>query len=140
MNSNEEAAKDLCICASRLSEILKNFQSRSIETRKDDLTKYITELQRSAALAPPRPVRRSADQCSAFRQLQLVQRQVDTINSSGTLSKALFADEHASILKGYQEAIRVALNQMQVRGHRDPLITLAHTAAHSSLSALTSQV
>lgn len=93
MNSNEEAAKDLCICASRLSEILKNFQSRSIETRKDDLTKYITELQ---------------------RQLQLVQRQVDTINSSGTLSKALFADEHASILKGYQEAIRVALNQMQL--------------------------
>ncbi|KIO29464.1 hypothetical protein M407DRAFT_21363, partial [Tulasnella calospora MUT 4182] len=93
MKSNEEAAKDLCIYASRLSGILKNFEGRSVDKRRDDLTKYITELQ---------------------RQLQLVQYQIEELNSSGTLTKAFFSDDHGRTLKGYQEAIRVALEQIQL--------------------------
>ncbi|KAG9041579.1 hypothetical protein FS837_012054, partial [Tulasnella sp. UAMH 9824] len=92
MGNTEEAAKSLTSHASQLANMLKRFENKSTEQNKDSLTSLIGNLQ---------------------RELQHVQQKVVKLKSSSVLNKAFSSSDQADALKGYQETIRTALEQIQ---------------------------
>ncbi|KAG8951747.1 hypothetical protein FRC04_005768 [Tulasnella sp. 424] len=93
MGSNQETADALESNARRLSALLEHFEQRSVDPRKDDLTTRIKDLQ---------------------RELKSVQHKIEELNGSGVLRKAFSAKDRVGELKGYQETIRTALEQLQL--------------------------
>ncbi|KAG8937582.1 hypothetical protein FRC04_010604, partial [Tulasnella sp. 424] len=93
MGSNKETADGLGSNAQQLSDILKLFENKLVDRPKDDLTKIFIDLQ---------------------RELQGVQNNIERMNESGVLQKAFSAKDRAEELKGYQETIRTASEQLQL--------------------------
>ncbi|KAG8937584.1 hypothetical protein FRC04_010603, partial [Tulasnella sp. 424] len=106
MGSNKETADGLDSNAQQLSDILKLFENGMVDQPKDGLTKIFNDLQ---------------------RELQGVQRKIEEMNKSGVLQKAFSAKDRADELRGYQETIRTASEQLQL------LVTLNTTTLITEL-------
>ncbi|KIO16523.1 hypothetical protein M407DRAFT_33838 [Tulasnella calospora MUT 4182] len=105
MDSNEEEAKMLQARITRLSEILRPFESRSANNDQLRSIKVIEYLQ---------------------RELQGIHEEIKVLNSSSTFAKTRPSSHHADSLKGFQENVRVTLEELQVGRSFIALVSLAH--------------
>ncbi|KAG8901701.1 hypothetical protein FRC00_005378, partial [Tulasnella sp. 408] len=92
MDSNNETAKEFGDHASRLSQILKNAQDKSIQQQREQMTACMNDVQ---------------------RELQSLQGKLEKLDSMSGFNKAFFSKDHAEAIKGYKEKIRTALEVMQ---------------------------
>lgn len=134
MGSNEEAAADLESHARQLFSTLEHFKDGSVEQRRDSLTTHINQLQLFVNFICALEHDTTLTHICPFRVLQQARRRIEELNSSGVLSKAFSASGRAEELKGYQETIRTALEQTQVREHPFFVSSPANLSPSSSWS------
>ncbi|KAG9024220.1 hypothetical protein FS837_005444 [Tulasnella sp. UAMH 9824] len=115
MGDNEEAAKGLTSHTRQLSNMLQRFENGSVDGNRGELTALIGNLQ---------------------RELQDIQQRVTDLNSSSALKKAFSSADRSETLKGYQDTIRTALEQIQVRNPSSIVTALAHLFAAQLLATL----
>lgn len=117
MDGNEEAARKLESRIATLSGHLEYFKKRPQENQKEETSKRIRNLQLCVcpivALIHPNSVR-------FHRQLELVGKEMEVLNSQGAVRKAFFSANQAGSIKGYQEKVRTASEEVQVRRALDP--------------------
>ncbi|KAG8911387.1 hypothetical protein FRC00_006601, partial [Tulasnella sp. 408] len=92
MDSNAEIAKDLQPRTSRLVDLLKRLDKKTIEHRKEDTTAYMSDL---------------------IGELKLVQERVKELDALSVMKKVFSSDEHAATLKAHQETIQATLEEIQ---------------------------
>ncbi|KAG9016697.1 hypothetical protein FRB90_002452 [Tulasnella sp. 427] len=93
MDSNQEISKELESSTSRLVGLLEHLDKKTVQHQKEKMASYINAM---------------------IDQLKTIQDQVNMLNPANTLKRVVVTEGHTDTLKGYQESIKAALEEIQL--------------------------
>lgn len=112
MDGNEDMAKELEGRITKLSKIVKYFETRWEDQPGEEITDQINELKGYAVFYMWQTWCSRANRSS--REIARLQTQIQEWETLGRLTKAFSAPEHRETLNGYNKAVDNAFEEMQV--------------------------